>query len=99
ERTEGTDRAHAHPRRVLGRDVPAVHRVAVAIGADDRRGGRDGGGRGLLRSRVGPAREPPRASDVRRPGRAVYRPLPRCPHTAPLPCPATHHRGTTTSKG
>ena len=30
ERTEGTDRAHAHAARLLGGDVPAVHRVAVA---------------------------------------------------------------------
>ena len=50
---EGTDRAHAHAPRLLGGDVPAVHRVALAARADDRRGRRDGGGPGVLRGRVG----------------------------------------------
>ena len=78
-------------RQFIVSPSPLVPTIVVAVG--------DGGGPGVLRGRVGAARELPRASGIRRsrgpPGGSVQ----RSPHTDPLPPPATHHRGIPTSEG
>src|SRR4029453_16088518 len=96
---EGHHGAHAHARRVRCRHGATVHRLAVAVVADDRRRDRHRVGDGLLRDRVVPAGLVLVARRRGPPDRAADRSIQRGPHTDPLPPAATHSRGIPTSPG